>query len=422
VRSSAVYDGSLMLPSVRVAVQTLRDNPVRTLLSTLGIVMGAAALVGVLSLGDGAEAFARQQIERRGLQVILVAPRTTDSMDGLTVPRTSYPTFREQHLQTLSTAVVRGSTVVMTVEGTGTFVARSGAARRAALVTGLIGSMSAAGLTVVHGRALSHEEMTSGANAVVVSDRLAREIAGRADPSTVVGTTLMLQGHPWTIVGVLEPFPAERTFGAVVPFGVAEEAMLPSPSPRAPRILVNAPRIEDVVAVRSQIEAWADATDRTWRAESQINISTTGLDRLQQLNQGIRVFKILMGAFTAISLVVGGIGIMNVLLASVVERTREIGVRRATGARRRDIVVQFLAESVVISLAGAMVGAVLGTGAAFATTAIMRSQTAAPVYAAATWQTLFISMTAAILVGLVFGTYPAFKAARLSPVDAMRYE
>jgi len=411
-----------MLPSVRVAVQTLRANPVRTLLSTLGIVMGAASLVGVLSLGDGAEAFARQQIERRGVQVIVVAPRTTDSIDGLTVPRSSYPTFREDDLRALSAAVMRGSAVVMTVEGTGTFVARSGGASRAALVTGLIGSPSAAGLAVVHGRVLSREEMASGANVVVVSNRLAREIAGPADLSKVVGATLMLQDHSWNIVGVLEAFPAERTFGAVVPFAAAAKAMVLSPTPRAPRILVNAPRVEDVVAVRSQIDAWADATDRRWRAESQVSISATGLDRLQQLNQGIRLFKILMGAFTAISLVVGGIGIMNVLLASVVERTREIGVRRATGARRRDIIVQFLAESVVISLAGALLGAVLGIGAAFVTTAIMRSQTSAPVYAAATWQTLVVSMAAAIVVGLVFGTYPAIKAARLSPVDAMRYE
>ena len=411
-----------MLPSLRVAVQTLRDNPVRTLLSTLGIVMGAASLVGVLSLGDGAEAFARQQLERRGLQVIVVAPRTTDSMDGLTVPRSSYPTFREQDLRALSAVVMRGSAVVLTMEGAGTFVTRSGGQSRAALVTGLSGSPSAAGLNVVHGRALSNEEMANGANALVVSDRLAREIAGRAEPSTVVGATLMLQGHAWRIVGVLEAFPAERTFGVVVPFAAAADAMMPSPTPRVPRILVNAPRIEDVVAVRSQIEAWADATDPKWRAESQVSIATTGLDRLQQLNQGIRVFKILMGAFTAISLMVGGIGIMNVLLASVVERTREIGVRRATGARRRDITVQFLAESVVISLAGALLGAVLGMGAAFVTTAIMRSQTSAAVYAAATWQTLFVSMAAAVIVGVVFGTYPAFTAARLSPVDAMRYE
>jgi putative ABC transport system permease protein len=411
-----------MLPSVRVAVQTLRGNPVRTLLSTLGIVMGAASLVGVLSLGDGAEAFARQQIERRGVQVIVIAPRTTDTVDGLTVPRTSYPTFRVEDADALTTAVMRGSTVVMTMEGTGMFVTRSGGPNRAAMVTALIGSASAAGFGVAHGRFLSDEEMTRGARVVVVSDRLARELAAGANVDTVVGTTLTLQETSFTIVGVLEAFPAERTFGVVVPFAAASQAMVPAPTPRAPRILVNAPRVEDVTAVRSQVESWADATDRRWRADSQVSISASGLDRLQQLNQGIRVFKILMGAFTAISLVVGGIGIMNVLLASVVERTREIGVRRATGARRRDIVVQFLAESVVISLAGAMLGALLGMGAAFATTAIMRAQTSAPVYAAATWQTLVVSMAAAIIVGLVFGTYPAFKAARLSPIDAMRYE
>ncbi len=140
------------------------------------------------------------------------------------------------------------------------------------------------------------------------------------------------------------------------------------------------------------------------------------------MNQGILIFKILMGAFTAISLIVGGIGIMNVLLASVAERTKEIGVRKAAGARRRDIVVQFLAESVVISLAGAIIGAVFGIAGAYLVAWIMRAQTLAQVYAAVTWQTLAVAMGAAILIGLIFGTYPALKAARLSPVDAMRYE
>ncbi len=197
--------------------------------------------------------------------------------------------------------------------------------------------------------------------------------------------------------------------------------MATAATPRARTLALNAARVEDVLAIKTKAEAWADRRNPDWRANSQVTVASTGLDRLVAMNQGILIFKILMGAFTAISLIVGGIGIMNVLLASVAERTKEIGVRKAAGARRRDIIVQFLAESVVISLAGAAIGAVLGISGAYLVTYIMRTQTTAQVYAAVTWQTLVVAMGAAILVGLIFGTYPALKAANLSPVDAMRY-
>ena len=128
-----------------------------------------------------------------------------------------------------------------------------------------------------------------------------------------------------------------------------------------------------------------------------------------------------MGSFTAIALVVGGIGIMNVLLASVLERTREIGVRRAVGARRA-VVRQLLAESVAIALAGSLVGLALGLGSAFAFTAIMRARTEALIYAAVTPTTIAASLGAAIVTGLVFGVYPAIRASRLVPVDAIRAE
>ena len=151
-------------------------------------------------------------------------------------------------------------------------------------------------------------------------------------------------------------------------------------------------------------------------------MSATGRERLRTAAQGILIFKLLMGAFTAIALLVGGIGIMNVLLASVLERTREIGVRRAVGARRRDVVLQLMAESVAIAIAGSLIGLAAGIGGAFVVTALMRARTEALIYAAVTPGTIVASIAAATITGLVFGVYPALRAAKLAPVDAIRAE
>lgn len=407
--------------SVHVGIQTLRANPLRTVLSTLGVVMGAASLVAVLSLGDGAEHFARQQIERRGMQTVMIRARTSDTVDDLQVPRADFPLFTADDLRDLAAFVPHETEVLLIVEGTGTLTV--GGKPRAALVQGVAaGNPRQLGLRIWRGRLFNADELGSGAPVAVVGYKLAAEMAGERPTESVVGIDLTLQGHPLRVIGILESVLGERLLNVSVPFALADLLMVPAPVPRARGLALNAPRVEDVLAIKAQAEAWTDRRNPDWRGKNQVAIASTGLDRLLAMNQGILVFKILMGAFTAISLIVGGIGIMNVLLASVAERTKEIGVRKAAGARRRDIIVQFLAESVLISMAGAILGAILGILGAYLVTAIIRSQTMAQVYAAVTWQTLAVAMGAAILVGLIFGTYPALKAANLSPVDAMRYE
>jgi putative ABC transport system permease protein len=421
----------MMIPSIHIGLQTLRANPVRTLLSTLGVVMGAASLVGVLSVGDGAQRFARRQIEQAGLQAVAVVPRTSDMVDGLMVPRASFPTFTADQMKALSARLGPESTVVLYSAGTATFLTSASPTPRAATVTEAYGPLDAllGGVGVAHGRFLTDDEMATQAAVAVVSHNLARALAADRPPVSVLNTQLKLQGRLRSIVGVLDEAANGRAFNIIVPLGSMREPLAPSgpvgqamQPPGMRRLLVRAPRIQDVMGVQSQVEAWADAIDPRWRKESLVAISSQGAERLRQLNQGMLIAKLLMGSFAAISLVVGGIGIMNVLLAAVAERTREIGLRKAAGARRRDIVVQFLAESVTISLAGAALGVVTGGSAAAGITAFIRWRAGAPLYAAFTWSTVIVSMTVAIAIGLIFGVYPALKAARLSPVDAMRYE
>jgi putative ABC transport system permease protein len=185
-------------------------------------------------------------------------------------------------------------------------------------------------------------------------------------------------------------------------------------------MIVKATRVEDVDSVRARVSGWLERRyGPDWSDRVRVG---TRADRLAQIQEGILVFKLLMGAITGISLLVGGIGIMNVLLASVAERTREIGVRKAAGARRRDILWQFLAESVAITGAGSLLGTVVGLAGAFGVTAVMRARTEATVYAAFTWGTVLVAAAAAVTVGVAFGMYPALRAARLSPIDAIRHE
>ena len=420
---------SRTLAALQVGWETLRVNPLRTILSTLGIVMGVASLVAVLAIGDGVERFVRDQIEETtDLQSIAVVPRLFDEVDGVQLRRSGgYPVFTLADGDGLAAALGDAATVVPQTQGQ----ARLGVPELPKPKMAMVFASAPAALggrPLAAGRLFTETELRDSARVAVVGAGVAALLAG-ADTAAAgsaaaraLGREVTLEGTPFRVVGVFAArATAEPVARVAVPFTRAGEAMAPPVAPRAPALMVRARRAEQVAAVKRDVERWAAARHGgRWR--EQVRVDAYSPQRLRQAEQGILVFKLAMGSFAAISLLVGGIGIMNVLLASVLERTREIGIRKAAGARHRDILLQFLSESVAIAGAGAVLGAALGLAGAFGVTALMRHFSAARIHAAFTWPSLLLAAGVSVLVGLAFGTYPALRAARLSPIDAIRHE
>ena len=408
------------MSSIRIGLRNLGANKLRTALSTLGVIIGVGALVAVLSVGDGVEKFARDQIARNSdLQTVAVRTRDFREMDGIRVPVQDPVEFTPAQVDGILETLAGASSITLTHGGSGFVTWREGDGPRAALITGAASwGETGESEAVAHGRDLTAAERRDTLRLAVVSYRLASVLTDDA-PATLVGEEIQLGGSPWSVVGVRDSISDDRFLRAEVPLAVAPDAMVDTNERRRPVLLIRAEKVEEVEAMTAAIEEWLAAGWEDW--EDRFHVASNR-SQVEQVSEGVLIFKLLMGAVTGISLVVGGIGIMNVMLASVIERTREIGVRKATGARHRDILMQFLSESVAICAAGSAIGFALGLATAFGVTALMRSQTAGDVQPALSFSTFAVAAGVAVAVGVVFGIYPALRAARLSPIDAIRHE
>ena len=410
-----------LIESARVGADSLRTNPTRTTLSTTGVIIGVAALVAAFSITDGVDLWARSLIARESsVQDVSITPRTSTVVAGRTIPLSGYPVLTAEDAERAKSEVPGVAQYALTLTGSAPveYLDR----RAIALLT--LSTASLADFTtleVLGGRFFTPSEVTHSAPVIVLGHRLAEELAGSRDALWLIGRAIKVSGRRREVVGVLAP-PAigpEPDLTAFAPIRGGESLLDPTPDHKVPTLRLKAHSIEAVEALRTQVLNWL-AEQYGTRVEK-LNVEV-GTERLENTRQAMLLTKLLLGLLAGLILAVGGIGIMNVLLAAVAERTREIGIRKAVGARRADIQTQFLVESVTVTGAGSVIGFVVGIILAQAGTAVFRLWAHAPIYPVMHVYTGLLAAGSAITVGLVFGTYPARRAAELSPVDAIARE
>jgi putative ABC transport system permease protein len=405
--------------SILSALHNLAAHKLRSLLTMLGMIFGVGAVIAMLSIGAGAELQAMEMIDRMGLRNVLV--RNPDLPDD---------ELNEIRMQSLGVSL-RDATIIEDgvpgveltaprVEVDTYMIMAPGAQTQGQLIGVSQHQDELSGLRVAEGRFIDAIDEDNHAQVAVIGSGIRRNLFGSGD---ALGKHLKVNDTWFEVIGVLEESGGGSSFQGVAVGTTATEIYVPASTAirKFDRPPLEAPLDEIVVRLGEDVspQATAVAIQRLLeRVHGGANDFTLVVPEalLDQSRRTQRLFNIVMGCIAGISLLVGGIGIMNIMLATVLERTREIGIRRAVGARRSEIRIQFMIEAFTISLLGGVAGVAMGVIIALV------------VAASAGWATVitfgavFLSTGVSMAAGLISGIYPAVRAANLDPIDALRYE
>ena len=413
--------------SIRVALEALNANKLRSGLTMLGIVIGVGAVIALMSIGSGAQAAIAQNIKSLGANLITITPGAS-SAGGVSQGNGSAPTLTVDDAAAIADP--------NTVPGAAAVSPELYIGFNAQIVNhGTNVSTKVNGVTPAYedvhafpaalGAWFTEDDMIARSKVVMLGANVATQLFGAADPT---GQDISLRlGRPTSlhVAGVLQA----KGGG---PLGnVDDQVLVPLTTlqrqfsnPRNPKGLSNVSQIVVQAAnAKSTQAAKNEITDlllQRHRVTDPDFVIQTQDDQIATQAGVTQVLTILLGAIAGISLVVGGIGIMNIMIVSVTERTREIGIRKAVGAKRMDILMQFLVESLVVSILGGIIGIVIGVGASrLIDGQKLNGQT---IQTLVSTSSIILAVGVSLTIGLLFGVYPAYRAASLRPIDALRYE
>jgi putative ABC transport system permease protein len=405
--------------SIRIALRALRVNRMRSALTMLGIIIGVAAVIAMVGVGAGATARIQQQIQSMGSNLIIVLPGSV-STNGVRLGSGAVASLSEDDAKAIATECPSVALTAPTVHGGVQVVyGNNNWATNAQGVTP--DYMTIRDYTMLSGQFFTTQDVDSAAKTAVLGETVAQNLFGDSDPT---GQVVIIKNVPFSVAGVLTPkgqSPTGQDQDDVIllPISTAMQKVLGANRANAQAVgslMVQAISGQAMDSAIEEMEALLRERHRILPGQDDDFTIRNLTEVFQAQETSAQVMSILLGAIASVSLIVGGIGIMNIMLVSVTERTREIGLRQAVGAKTGDILLQFLVEAVTLSLLGGIIGIVVGLAASVAISHFAKWSTAVSPLS------ILLAFLFSALVGVFFGYYPARKAAFMDPIEALRYE